>query len=632
MASKHRNIFYQNKKQERTGIGTHNLSSFCDYMSCRPSVIGLLNSMQASDFFIPLSNTPCSVQEFLQFCENLRTLVWGIGSVYPLAHLQVAHLGSSVVTLVAQKQFFPTVSPLASFQVAHLGSCIVTMTAHKSFFDCMHLGITSDESVMNLDVYQMGWLITHAIFLLAKMSGPIRLAAKLAHISAVCTPVSVWYRSTINGCVRIKVGKIMDTISEFKSEETGVEIKEEHLDINEIYGDLSLPEEYSAYGTNSRNSSDGIDKSEISSNAINGEHTGRNLSANEDHMSSDELPCSYQADKLSDEEECLGEKGQCQVGDTKMHAVGETFVCDHCNYTATQLSHLKRHKKTHGGKLLQCDQCDYMTNLTTNLKRHMMKHTGEKPFICDQCDYRATQLSHLKKHKRTHDSKSFQCDQCNYKTNQITNFENHKIRHSGEKPFQCDQCDYRATHPSGLKAHKMSHSGEKHLQCDQCDYRTVWMIDLKRHKMKHSGEKPYLCDQCDYRATQLSNLKTHKMSHSGDRQFLCDQCDYRAAHLSTLKVHKRTHSNERPYQCDQCDYRAAQLCQLKRHKMRHSKQRPFQCDMCDYGATQLSNLMRHKMRHNNAKSFTCNQCDYRATARSHLKKHMRCHSSKRPHL
>ncbi|KAL1122823.1 hypothetical protein AAG570_003149 [Ranatra chinensis] len=41
MASKRRNMFYKNKKQETTEIGTGNLPPFCDCMSCRHSTRGL---------------------------------------------------------------------------------------------------------------------------------------------------------------------------------------------------------------------------------------------------------------------------------------------------------------------------------------------------------------------------------------------------------------------------------------------------------------------------------------------------------------------------------------------------------------------------------------------------------------
>ncbi|KAL1138933.1 hypothetical protein AAG570_008995 [Ranatra chinensis] len=39
MASKYRNVFYKNKNQETTEVGTCNLPPICDCMSCRPSDI-----------------------------------------------------------------------------------------------------------------------------------------------------------------------------------------------------------------------------------------------------------------------------------------------------------------------------------------------------------------------------------------------------------------------------------------------------------------------------------------------------------------------------------------------------------------------------------------------------------------
>ncbi|KAL1115199.1 hypothetical protein AAG570_007230 [Ranatra chinensis] len=220
----------------------------------------------------------------------------------------------------------------------------------------------------------------------------------------------------------------------------------------------------------------------------------------------------------------------------------ELFICDSCDFTATGLNQLNRHKRVHSEKLFQCDQCDHRTNLMGNLKIHKMRHSGEKPFLCDECDYRASDRNTLNRHK---------------------------MRHSGEKPFECDQCDYSATRMSTLRRHMMRHSGEKPYLCDECDYKSVGMQELKKHKMVHSGERPFLCDQCDYGTARLNNLYRHKRAHSDVRPYACDRCDYRATHACALRAHMTAHSGERPYVCDRCDYRAARIRNLKVHMRRH---------------------------------------------------------------
>ena len=43
--------------------------------------------------------------------------------------------------------------------------------------------------------------------------------------------------------------------------------------------------------------------------------------------------------------------------------------CDKCDYIATRVSNLKRHKKNkHGGKRYPCDKCDYKVARPYNLK------------------------------------------------------------------------------------------------------------------------------------------------------------------------------------------------------------------------------------------------------------------------
>ena len=47
-----------------------------------------------------------------------------------------------------------------------------------------------------------------------------------------------------------------------------------------------------------------------------------------------------------------------------------------------------------------CDQCEYAATEIGSLKKHKeSKHEGIR-YPCDQCDYSATHISNLKKHKK----------------------------------------------------------------------------------------------------------------------------------------------------------------------------------------------------------------------------------------
>ncbi|KAL1115399.1 hypothetical protein AAG570_007429 [Ranatra chinensis] len=279
------------------------------------------------------------------------------------------------------------------------------------------------------------------------------------------------------------------------------------------------------------------------------------------------------------------------------------FVCHHCGCKRKSLEDMRGHMRRHRGLSVgdqvsrveevrrDTSMCRGLGEATkfSNLKMSKMVNTGKKLFSCDQCNYRTSHLGTLKIHKRVHTGeKPFSCDQCDYKARCLSTLTRHKRIHNGEKPFSCDQCVYTASQSSYLKIHKRVHTGEKPFFCDQCNYRASHLGYLKSHKRVHTGEKPFLCDQCNYRAGQLSCLKNHKRTHTGEKPFSCDQCDYTASRLATLTRHKRIHTREKPFSCDQCDYTASRLATLTRHKRIHTREKPFSCDRCDYTASRTT--------------------------------------------
>ena len=92
-------------------------------------------------------------------------------------------------------------------------------------------------------------------------------------------------------------------------------------------------------------------------------------------------------------------------------------------------------------------------------------------YLCNQCEYEATQPSSLIVHKNSrHERVRYLCDRCEYKATTQSDLAKHKkLIHNGLK-YNCNQCEYIGTGHSTLITHKKSrHQGVKYL-CDKCGY------------------------------------------------------------------------------------------------------------------------------------------------------------------
>ena len=90
--------------------------------------------------------------------------------------------------------------------------------------------------------------------------------------------------------------------------------------------------------------------------------------------------------------------------------------CSECDYSASRLSSIKRHKKAvHEGHRYMCDQYDYSVAFVDRLKYHKeSKHMGIR-YKCDQCDYLCLSMCQLKVHnERKHQELTYQCDLCDH--------------------------------------------------------------------------------------------------------------------------------------------------------------------------------------------------------------------------
>ena len=80
-----------------------------------------------------------------------------------------------------------------------------------------------------------------------------------------------------------------------------------------------------------------------------------------------------------------------------------TNKCNHCDYASSQVSHLRRHFKTHSGDgSKQCNQSDFASSEVGNLRTYLKTHNGEKSNKCNQCNFASSWADMLRRHLKTH--------------------------------------------------------------------------------------------------------------------------------------------------------------------------------------------------------------------------------------
>ncbi|KAL1115464.1 hypothetical protein AAG570_007494 [Ranatra chinensis] len=339
---------------------------------------------------------------------------------------------------------------------------------------------------------------------------------------------------------------------------------------------------------------------------------------------------------------CRGQGEASQLKDVKRGHTGGTLsaantgvlVCHHCGYEADCLDDMRRHMRRHrglsvGDQVSRVEEIRRDTSMcrgqgeASQLKDVKRGHTGGTlsaantgVLVCHHCGYEADCLDDMRRHMRRHRGLSV--------GDQVSRVE--EVR----RDTSMCRGQGEASRLRDAKRSKRGKTDRKPFPCHQCGYQTNDMSKLTRHKRIHTGEKPFSCDHCGYQTSQKSDLIVHIRIHTGEKPFSCDQCDFRTGQSSNLIRHKRIHTGEKPFSCDQCDYRTGQSSRLMRHKMVHIGVKPFSCDHCGYQTSLKSDLIVHIRIHNGAKPFSCDQCDFRTGQSSNLIRHKRIHTGEKP--
>ncbi|XP_043246794.1 zinc finger protein 316-like [Amphibalanus amphitrite] len=111
---------------------------------------------------------------------------------------------------------------------------------------------------------------------------------------------------------------------------------------------------------------------------------------------------------------------------------GGRFRCQQCDKSYLIVSHLADHMSSHSTTYDHlCDVCGRRFKHRKQLRVHAVLHKGIKPYRCDQCSYSASFLSGLARHKKTHaapDQRPHPCPECPLRFLTRQNLQSHRRR------------------------------------------------------------------------------------------------------------------------------------------------------------------------------------------------------------
>jgi uncharacterized Zn-finger protein len=87
-----------------------------------------------------------------------------------------------------------------------------------------------------------------------------------------------------------------------------------------------------------------------------------------------------------------------------------------------------------------------------------------RPYICDVCNKSFSQKTHLNTHQRIHSGeRPYICDVCNKAFRKRYNLTVHERINSCKKPFSCDVCNNTFITRGNLQSHQRRHNEERRL-------------------------------------------------------------------------------------------------------------------------------------------------------------------------
>ena len=126
-----------------------------------------------------------------------------------------------------------------------------------------------------------------------------------------------------------------------------------------------------------------------------------------------------------------------------------------------------------------CDECDFEATNSSSIKSHTRsKHINEKQYKCENCEYRTKEKHHLREHKQSeHEKRSVSCTECDFKTNTKETLEKHmKVAMGHKQKMMCkyyknNRCRFgkfcRFQHSEPISTKKTNTNSSIYKQCRQ---------------------------------------------------------------------------------------------------------------------------------------------------------------------